>query len=43
MSRSKIWDVVAPKNFMEVFVAKTNYGLIGLSITRKKIEVKYEN
>lgn len=35
-----IWDVVPATNFMEEFVAKTNYALIGLAIRRKKIEVK---
>ena len=36
----KVWDVTPATNFMQVFVAKNNHALIGLSIRRKKIEVK---
>lgn len=35
-----IHDVKPATNFMERAVAQTNYSLIGLSIRRKKIEVK---
>lgn len=40
MKTKKIWDVVPATNFIEVIVAKNNHALIGLTIRRKKIEVR---
>lgn len=36
----KVFDVTPAKGFMQEFVAKTNHDLIGLSIRRRRIEVK---
>lgn len=38
--KNKIWDVVPATNFIEVFIARTNHALIGLTVRSKKIIVK---
>lgn len=37
---SKVWDVTPATNFIQVFVAQTNYNLIGLRIRFRQIPVK---
>lgn len=34
-------DITPANTFMEQFIAQTNYALIGLSVTRKTIPVRY--
>lgn len=39
--KTKVWDVQPATNFMQRFVAESNYALVGLTIRRTKIPVTF--